>query len=308
MFTNLNQRSRLDDIAIFVCVVQSGSFTAAADQLQTSKSVISKNISRLENQLGVKLLIRSTRRLQLTEIGQVFYNKSVKGLETLQTAEEEVSILQGSPRGVLRINAPHSFGIMHIAPNLTALKALHPELSINLNMDDKKVDMIKDDFDLTIRITQQLDGNLIAKKMAPCKHVIVSAPEYIQKNGFPKSPEALIHHNIITYQYQQSPNEWALKSAKGSKTISIESQTQMNNSLAIREAVLSGLGIARMPTFVVGKDIKDGRLIRLLPEYELLELSIYIMYPDRQFLAPKVRAFIDFFSTLYQVSPPWDCF
>ena len=307
--TNNTRSSGLSDIATFVCVVQTGSFTAIAEQLNTSKSVISKYITRLEGRLGVKLLTRTTRRLTLTEIGQTFYDGVSIGIDAIDQAEEEASYLQGKPRGTIKINAPLSFGALHIAPILGEFQALYPEVNVDLRFDDKKVDMVKEGLDLTIRITEQLEGNFIARKIAPCRHAIVAAPSYTKVHGEPKSPEELMNHNVITYQYQHSPWEWEFTASnKKTKRVSVKGDIQMNNSLAIREAVLAGAGIARMPTFVVGEDIKSGRLIRLFSKYRLLELSIYCVFPDRNYMAPKLRAFIDFMVEHTQDHPYWDDF
>ncbi len=309
MLTNKTHSSGLSDIETFVCVVQTGSFTAAAEKLNTSKSVISKYITRLEDRLGVKLLTRTTRRLTLTEIGQTFYDGVSIGIDEIEKAEEAVSYLQANPRGTLKINAPLSFGALYIAPILGEFQALYPEVNVDLRFDDKEVDMVKEGLDLTIRITEQLDGNLIARKIAPCHHAIVAAPSYKKFHGQPKSPEDLMNHNVITYQYQHSRWEWELTATnKQTKRVRVHGDIQMNNSLAIREAVLAGAGIARMPTFSVGEDIKTGRLIQLLPKYRLLELSIYCVFPDRSHMPPKLRAFIDFMVDRIQDHPPWDNF
>ena len=309
MLTNSVNYSGLSDIAAFVCVVQTGSFTAAAERLNTSKSVVSKYITRLEDRLGVKLLARTTRRLTLTEIGNTFYEGARQGLEAIDHAEEAVSFLQGKPRGTIKINAPLSFGALHIAPALEEFTQCYPEMQVDLRFEDRQIDMIKEGFDLTVRITNQLEGNLVARRIAPCHHALVAAPSYLAKRGTPKEPEDLPSHNVVTYQYQQSPWEWEFTAAKSKpKRVKVTGSVQMNNSLAIREAVLAGVGISRMPTFAVGEDIKTGRLIQLLPKYSLLEHSIYLVFPDRHHMAPKTRAFIDYMVKLMEGKPPWDDF
>lgn len=309
MLTNNVSYSELSDVAAFVCVVKTGSFTAAAERLNTSKSVISKYITRLEARLGVKLLARTTRRLTLTEIGRTFYEGAQQGLEAIDNAEEAVSFLQGKPRGTIKINAPLSFGALHIAPALAEFIHNYPEMQVDLRFEDRKIDMIKDGFDLTVRVTHQLEGNLIARRIAPCHHVLVAAPSYLAKYRTPKEPEDLTAHNVITYQYQQSPWEWEFTAAKSKPIrVTVNGSVQMNNSLAIREAVLAGVGISRMPTFAVGEDIKSGRLIQLLPKYSLLEHSIYLVFPNRHHMAPKTRAFIDYMVKRMEGKPSWDNF
>ncbi len=307
MLTNNAHTIGLNDIAVFVCVVQTGSFTAAAERLNLSKSVVSKYVTRLEDRLGARLLIRTTRRLNLTEVGRVFYERSRQGLETIDNAEQEVSVLQGEPRGTLRVNSPMSFGVLHVAPAITDFMNRYPDVFVDMSFDDRKIDIIEEGFDISVRIASDLDPGMIARRVGPCNHALVASPEYLERHGTPRTPKDLAGHNVITYQYQQSPWKWEFR-VPGAAPISIPvtGRLQMNNSLAIREAVLAGAGITRTPTFVVGHDIRQGRLCAILTEYELLELSIYLVFPQRQHLAPKVRAFIDFMVERFAGTPCWD--
>lgn len=297
----------LTDIAVFVQVVESSSFTAAAERLGLSRSVVSKYISRLEDRLGARLLNRTTRRLSLTEAGQSFFTRSQRGLQEIEAAEAEVSHLQQIPRGKLRINTPMSFGILHIAPGLPGFVAQHPEVAVDINLDDRQVDLIEEGFDLAIRIAELPDSSLIARRIGPCRHVVCASPEYINKNGSPRTPDDLRQHNSLTYRYQGSPNEWRFLTPEGRYTsVPVTGTMQMNNSLAIREAVLNGAGITLTPSFIVGEDIKTGRLEKLLPEYRAQEISIYAVYPERRHLLPKVQAFIDFMKERITETPYWD--
>lgn len=297
----------LTDIAVFAQVVDSGSFTAAAERLSLSKSVISKYVTRLEKRLGARLLNRTTRRLSLTEAGRVFYERSQRGLREIEEAESEVSRLQGEPRGVLRINTPMSFGVLHIAPIIPEFTRRYPELSVDMNLDDRKVDVIQEGFDVSVRISELPDSSLVARRLGPCRHAIVASPEYLARHGTPRAPQQLQDHNIITYRYQESGQEWHFR-APGDKPVSVpvSGSIQMNNSLALREALLNGAGITRAPTFVVGKDIKEGRLRPLLTNFETLEVSIYLVFAQRQYLSPKVRAFVDFMAERFAEDPYWD--
>jgi len=306
----LNQAlENLTDIAIFVQVVDSGSFTAAAERLELSKSVVSKYITRLENKLGVRLLNRTTRRLSLTEAGRIFYSRSLRGLQQIEEAENEVLCLQDAPRGTLRLNTPMSFGILHIAPQLADFLALYPELSVDMNLDDRKVDLVEEGFDLAVRISDLPDSSLVARRLGPCRHVVCATPDYLQRYGIPRTPEDLRKHNTITYRYQESPNEWHFLSPEkeGYVSVPVSGSIQMNNSLALRETLLQGVGITLTPTFVVGPDIRAGRLQPVLSNYHTAELSIYIIYPQRRHLSPKVRAFIDFMAERITDSPYWEC-
>ena len=297
----------LNDIAVFVRVVDSGSFTAAAERLGISKSVVSKYVTRLEDRLGARLLNRTTRRLSLTEAGRVFYERSRQGLADIEDAQAEVSRLQGEPRGTLRLNAPMSFGILHVAPALPEFLNLHPDVTVDMNLDDRIVDMIEEGFDVSVRISELPDSSLVARRLGPCRHAIVAAPAYLERCGTPRTPEELRNHNIITYRYQESAHEWHFLTP-GNKPISVavSGSLMMNNSLAVREALLEGVGITRTPTFVVGKDIQEGRLIPVLSEYQILEVTIFLVYPQRRHLSPKVRAFADFMAKRITKTPYWD--
>jgi len=297
----------LSDVAVFVQVVRDGSFTKAADRLELSRSVVSKYVTRLEERLGARLLNRTTRRLSLTEAGRVFYERSRRGLEEIEEAETEVSRLQGEARGLLRVNSPMSFGILHIAPLLPEFLAENPEVTVDMNLDDRKVDVIEEGFDVSIRITDLPDSSLVARRLGPCRHAIVAAPAYLEKHGVPRAPDDLRDHNIIAYQYQESATDWHfLTEDKEQITVPVSGSIKMNNSLALREALLGGIGITRTPTFVVGEDIAAGKLVSLLPNYQTLEVSIYLVYPQRRHLSPKVRAFVDFVAARISSDPYWD--
>ncbi|RLT93491.1 LysR family transcriptional regulator [Ketobacter sp.] len=297
----------LTDIAVFVKVVEQGSFTATAEHLSLSKSVVSKYVSRLEDRLGARLLNRSTRRISLTEVGRSFYERSQVALQEIAEAEAEVTHLQSEPRGRLRINAPMSFGILHLAPAIPAFLEQYPELSVSIQFDDRKLDLIEGGFDVALTISNLADSALVARRLGPCQHCVVASPEYLSRHGTPRHPEELQQHTIVGYQYQESAHQWEFIDARGQSTrVPITGKVEMNNSLGMREAILNGAGIMRAPSFVVGEDIQRGRLTCLLPAYRTLEMSIYAVYPQRRHLSPKVRAFVDFLSQRIGAVPYWD--
>lgn len=307
MFTNKAAATGLNDIAVFLTVVQAGSFTAAAERLDLSKSVVSKYVTRLEDRLGARLLVRTTRSLNLTEVGRVFYDRSREGMAAIVDAEEVVSVLQGEPRGTLRVASPMSFGVLHLTSSITDFTKRFADVDVDVSYDDRKVDVVGEGFDVALRITADLDPGLVARRIAPCRHVLVASPDYVERHGAPRTPGDLADHSVITYQYQQSPWQWEFRAPEAAPvSVSVDGRIRMNNSLAIREAVLAGTGITRTPTFVVGPDIQQGRLMPLLREYRQLELSIYLVYPQRQHLAPKVRAFVDFVADRFAGTPSWD--
>ena len=297
----------LSDIVVFVQVVNSGSFTVAAERLNLSKSVVSKYVTRLEEHLGARLLNRTTRKLSLTEVGQVFYARSRRALEEIDDASAEVSRLQTAPRGTLRVNTPMSFGILHVAPLIAEFQSRYPDLTVDMSLDDRKLDLVEEGYDLAVRITNLNDSSLVARRLAPCRHVICAAPEYLAQRGTPVTPDELTAHNIVSYRYQASALKWDFQTpAQDTISVTVTGSTQMNNSLAIRAALLGGLGIARIPTFIVGDDLRDGKLVAVLGDFPTLDIAIYLVYPHRQNLPPKVRAFVDFLVERIGDPPYWD--
>jgi len=245
--------------------------------------------------------------LSLTEVGRVFYERSRVGLADIEDAKAEVSRLQSEPRGTLRINAPMSFGILHIAPALPEFLELYPDVTVDMNLDDRKIDVIGGGFDVSVRISELPDSSLVARRLGPCRHSIVASPAYLKRCGTPRTPEELLDHNIITYRYQESSLEWHFQTPDNKPTsVTVSGSMKMNNSLAIREALLEGAGVTRTPTFVVGKDIQAGRLVPVLRDYEILEVTIFLVYPHRRHLSPKVRAFVDFMAKRITETPYWD--
>lgn len=297
----------LNDVAVFVQVVSSGSFTAAADKLDLSKSVVSKYVTRLEDRLGARLLNRTTRRLSLTEVGRAFFERSQRGLLEIEEAEAEVSRLQGTPRGELRISSPMSFGILHIAPQLPAFQLRYPELTVDMVLDDRKADLVEEGFDLAIRIGDLPDSSLVARRLGPCRHVVCGTPDYFARRGVPQTPEDLVHHAVLVFRYHDSPDEWRFTAPDGGYLrVSLTHRLRMNNSLALREAVLQGAGVMLTPSFVVGADIRAGRLTAVLTDYTAMEVSIYAVYPQRKHLSPKIRAFVEFMTEQIHDPPHWE--
>jgi DNA-binding transcriptional LysR family regulator len=297
----------LNDIAVFVAVVDAGSFTLAAERLKVSRPAVSKQVSRLEESLGVRLLHRTTRRLSLTEAGQIFHERASRGLDDLAEARAEVAFLQQKPRGVLRINVPMSFGILHVAPLLPGFLRENPELSVEMDLSDRKLDVIEEGFDVSVRISDLPDSSLVARRLARCRHVIVAAPAYLERHGEPKTPADLQAHNVLGYSLQHSALQWHFLAPDGQpEQVTVSGRLQANNSLALRESLLAGMGIARTPTFLVGEDLRKNRLVAVLDDYRSPEVSIYLVYPQRRHLSPKVRAFADFLAGHFKDPPYWE--
>ncbi len=302
----------LGAMALFAGVVEAGSFTGAAAQLGLSKSAVSKQVSRLEERLGARLMNRTTRRLSLTEAGQAFYEGCQKVVAEAEAAEQAVTHLAAAPRGVLRVNAPMSFGILHVAPVLPALLEACPELSLDLTLNDRRVDLVEEGYDLAIRIVALGDSSLIARRLAPSHRVLCAAPAYLAAGrvlgrGPPAAPEDLAAHECLVYSYQAAGQAWRLSGPTGDKRVKIAGRLKVNNGDALLAAALAGLGVAFLPSFIAGDALRRGRLEQLLPDWrDGQETSVYAIHPAGRKVPPKVRVFIDFLALRFGDPPYWD--
>ena len=294
-------------IPVFVAVVENSGFSAAARTLGISKSAVSKRINQLEAHLGVRLLHRTTRKLSLTEAGERYFEHAAQALTAAGQAEDAVTELQGEPQGNLKISSPMSFGRLHVAPLIPKLLQRHPKLQIDLVMDDRKVDLVAGGFDVAIRAGNLPDSTLIARKLAPLRQVLCASPDYIDRYGRPGTPAELSGHNCVLYSYSSDAGEWTLIGESGPETVTVSGSYQVNNSEALLEALREGVGIGRLPTFVAGPDLKTGRLVKLFESYRLPDFTLYAVFPERQYLPAKVRAFLDFAIEYFGGDHPyWD--
>jgi len=286
----------------FVRTVETGSFSAVARELETTQPTISKQIAALEEYLDVQLLTRSTRTLKLTEAGEEFYQQCHRVLEALAEAEASVGERK-KPYGMLRVNCPVSFGQLQIVPRIKAFLQRYPDIKLDLIMNDGFVDLVEEGVDLAIRVGNRQDNSLIYRRIGTTRRVTVASLEYLKKNGEPKKPEELIHHNCIVYTRLSTGNEWHFQS--NNKTIKIEAtgNFQTNNSTAIREAVLSGIGISVSPIWLFGNSINNGELKIILKEYQPTPLPINAVYRRGRFVAAKVCCFIDFLAQEFELDP-----
>lgn len=297
----------LTDIAIFVKVVELSSFTAAAEALEMSQPVVSKAVTRLEEKLGARLLNRTTRRLSLTEAGSELYRRSVRALEEIENAELEVARFQTEPRGTLRVSAPMSFSILQLGAKLQSFLERYPGVSVELNLDDRQVDLVEEGFDVAIRIANLRDSNLVARKIVPCRQVICASPAYLQKHGTPERPEDLLEHNCILYSFLTNAREWRLTDEQGeTHVVPLKGSLQTNNGLVNRAAALSGTGIVMLPTFYLGDQLRSGELKPVLCKFRPADIAVYAVYPERRNLSPKVRAFVDFLAQTFGPEPAWE--
>lgn len=300
----------LADIAIFAAVVREGSFTRAADKLELSTSQVSKCVGRLERSLGARLLHRTTRRLRLTEAGSALYENSSSALAAIEEAKLAVSKLQGTPRGKLKVSASTAFGTMQLPRVIRDLGAQHPELEVELVLEDRHIDLVREGLDVAIRITGETpDSGLVYRRLAPNRQVICASPAYLERRGLPRTPADLANHDCIAHSARDTPRVWHLTGPDGGQvSVQINGRPTINSALAVRQAALEGLGIVELNSYIVGEDIVDGRLVRLLPQYRPKELDIYAVYAERRFLAPKIRVFVDALLARISPEPPWDAF
>ena len=283
------------DVAVFVRVVDLGSFTRAADALEVSKAAVSKYVNRLEQRLGARLLHRTTRRLALTEAGQALYARSAAALAELAEAEHDVAQLTGKPRGMLRVTAPTYFGATVLAPRIHAFRSQYPEVTLDLDFSDRLVDIVKERFDLAIRISRMQDSSLVATRLAPCPTVLVGSPAYFRRHGTPKKPEDLQSHQGLGYSIVKTPNEWKFRVGKGRwVTVTMPSTIRCNNDFALKQFALDGLGLALFPRFFVERELASGKLVAAIPDHPPPELSINAVYETRRHLLPKLQAFLGF--------------
>lgn len=292
MIVHMREQS---DVAVFVRVVELGSFTKAADELELSKAAVSKYVNRLEQRLSARLLHRTTRRLGLTEAGEALYARSRAALTELAEAENDVAQLTGKPRGMLRITAPSYFGVTMLAPRMKEFHARYPDVTVDLDLSERIVDIVKERFDVAVRISAMPDSSLVATRLMPCPTALVASPAYLRRRGTPKTPADLPTHEGIGYSILKSPNEWKFRGPRGRTiAVTVQSSLRCNNDFFIKQLALDGLGIAFFPRFFVEGEIASGRLVELLADYPGPELSLNAVYETRRHLLPKVAAFLGF--------------
>jgi DNA-binding transcriptional LysR family regulator len=297
----------LADIAVFVRVVERGSFTLAADDLGLSRAVVSKYLSRLEERLGARLLHRTTRRLSLTEAGATLFEASRGALERIEEAEGAVAQFQSAPRGRLRVSAPMSFGILHLGPAIADFSREFPDVMLDVRLDDRFVNLVEDSVDVAVRIGVLTDSSLVARKLAVTRAVACASPAYLAEHGEPGTPEDLASHDCLIYSYLATANVWRFLARDGREIpVAVSGKVRINNGIVLAEAALAGRGILVSPTFYVAPMLRDGRLKRILAGYRLPELGIYAVYPQRGHVPPKVRAFVDFLAQRFGRKPEWE--
>ncbi|MES2512448.1 MAG: LysR family transcriptional regulator [Pseudomonadota bacterium] len=298
---------RLRAFEVFASVVSRGSFTRAADALDTSPANVTRYINELEAHLGTRLLNRSSRKLSLTESGEALYERSKSILEEVAEAEALASSATLQPRGRLRINAPVSFGIRHLAPLWPRFMQAYPDVELDIALSDRIVDIVEEGYDLVIRISRAGTTSHAARKLATSRNIVCAAPSYLALHGEPKEPADLAGHRCLGYTYAATANEWHFVDTQGRpQMVRVNYVMHANNGDTARAAAVAGQGVIWQPAFLVGDDLREGRLVALLPEHRMPDIDVLAVYPSRRHLSAKVRVMIDFLVEAFKDLPPWE--
>jgi len=301
---------RLSTLEVFVAVAERGSFSKAAEDLNLSNSAVSKQVAALEERLGARLLNRTTRRVSLTDVGQAYWERARAVLADLEEADAAAASLHDEARGVLKMSVPFSFSLSHLPPVIADFMAAHPKLEIDLVLNDRFVDIVDEGFDVAIRIGELADSSLKARRIAPVRRVLAASPAFLDAVGRPDTPEDLNGDWCLRYSIGGDTLELERESTPGETAARIKTSgpLRVNNGDMIREAMLRDVGIASLPTFIIGEDLKSGALERVLPDWCARTIAMYAVYPPGKALSAKVRLLIDFLAERFGPVPPWDMF
>jgi len=285
---------KYQEMRVFAAVVDAASFVNAAEALGFSKQAVSRYVADLESRLGVRLLRRTTRRLSLTDEGQVFYARCSELLANIDDAEAEITSRTGEASGPLKVNVPLSFGLLHLAPLWPQFMGLHPKVTLDVTLVDRVVDLVEEGFDLAVRIARLPSSSLISRKLTSTRVILCASPQYLRQRGTPSHPSELAHHDVMSYSLLSTGESWDFTGPDGPVSVKVTPRMRTNSGDTCRAAALQHQGIILQPSFMVGADLVAGTLVEVLPAYRSLELDVYAVYPSRKFLAPKVRLLIDF--------------
>ena len=298
---------RLRAMEVFVEVVRKNGFARAADALDTSPANVTRIIADLESHLGTRLLNRSSRKMSLTESGDALYERAKTIVEDMADVEAIASSTSTTPRGVLRLNAPLSFGVLQLAPLWGKFMDLHPGIELEVALIDRVVDIVEEGYDMAIRISRAGSASHAARKLATSQNICCAAPAYLEKHGVPKVPQDLAAHRCIGYRYAATADEWHFSRQSGKPdVVKVNCAMHTNNGDTARAVAVAGGGVIWQPTFLIGADLRAGRLVRVLPDYDLPDIDVLAVYPSRRHLSAKVRVMIDFLAQEFAGVPPWD--
>ena len=297
---------KLTSMKVFAAVAHLGSFSAAASEMNISRAMASKYINDLENKLGARLINRTTRKLNLTEVGQAYYEKISNILLEIEEVDLSVTELQTEPMGTLKIMSPPSFGTFHLARSISGYKEQFPKVNIELILTDSVPDLIEEGMDMAIQLGKLEDSNVVARQLSSSRLVVCGSPDYFNKIPIPKSPHQLSEHNCLKLIQPLPISDWKLKINGEEKKIDVSGNLKSNMADSLRIAAINGCGLIQLPSYMIGLDIKSGRLIPVLEEFEPEELAIHALYAHRKYLSAKVRTFIDYIQSYFQSPPYWD--
>ncbi len=295
----------LSSMRVFATVVELGGFTAAAERLGVSRAMASKHVQHLEDHLGTRLLHRTTRKLALTESGTAYHERCVQILGEIEEAEAGAARGTVAPRGVLRVTLPVSFSVRHMGPLISEYMARYPEVTVDAYVSDRRVHLIEEGFDLALRVGPSPESSLIARRLASDRVVICASPDYLAAHGTPQHPRELVGHNCAIYSYSAQGNEWHLSGPDGPHTVRVSGRVRANNGDLLNQIVASGHGVMCQPRFLVGDEIRNGRLVEILSDYPMEPVGIYAMYPSRRHLSAKVRSFVEFLAARFAARGEW---
>ena len=294
---------KLDCMRAFVAVVEAESFTQAAASMQISKALVSKYVGALESTLGVRLLNRTTRRMSVTDSGKAYYERCMSVLQDIDEIEAALRSEHSQPEGILRINAPVSFSELTLMPILSDFTQRYPDVTVKLELADRFVDLIEEGVDMAIRIGALPDSSLVVRKLTEMRMFLCASPAYLASEGVPHTPNALAEHYCIFDSNYKHKGKWIFEQDEQQIIVPIRSQIIVNSARAVHELLLNDKGISLLPSFVVETDIKEGRLVRLMQDYEVEPTGVYALYPHRKHLSAKVRLFIDDLVHAFQEHP-----
>lgn len=297
---------KLTSLQVFSHVARGGSFAAAARDMNMSRAMVSKHVMQLESDLGVRLLNRNTRQVSLTEAGAEYLERLGHILAELDDAELALTTLNTEPRGLLRLNAPPSFGAFHLVPLLAEFMQAYPNVHVEMKLTDRAADVVEEGFDLAIEVGRLADSSLVARVLAHSRLVICGSPDYLRKHGTPQTPEDLANHNCLTSSRFPPRDEWPLRSPDGDRLHKVSGTFRSNIGDAVHRMAVQGIGLTMLPTYMVGQDLKKGRMQAVLTEYEPTPYMIAALYPDRRYLPAKVRSLMDFLVEKIGPEPYWE--
>jgi DNA-binding transcriptional LysR family regulator len=292
---------RFDEMHAFAAVVDAGSFVRAADALNVSKTAVSRLVGELEARLGVRLLHRTTRKLSLSEEGEVFHARCKELLAGVEEAEAEVTARGDEAVGLLRLNVPVSFGLLHLAPLWPAFLQQQPKVTLDVTLSDRIVDLVDEGYDLAVRIARLPSSSLVTRKLAATRMVLCASPEYLRQHGTPSHPAEIAQHAVFTYTLLATGEQWAFEGPQGPVSVKVSPRMRTNSGDTCCAAALQHQGIVLQPSFMVGTHLRSGALVEVLPEYRATELGIHAVYASRKHVTPKVRVLIDFLVEAFRV-------